>query len=157
MSSRTAGGGKRRNPGRKNDLPLPFTAAGKINTMWKKISASILLVLTAGVLLIAAVEYYNLYTHRRLSKIEVLQIGLKPCSVTLPLKQSEAALPDPSVKIELYTKEGPFWIESDRTFSDLRICSSRMTGLMVFYSWFDIPDRREKEKLLQFIRSERMK
>ncbi len=113
--------------------------------------------LTAGVLLIAAVEYYSFYTQRRLSKIEVLQIGLKPCSVTLPLKQSEVPLHNPSVKIELYTKEGPFWIESDRTFSDLRICSSRMTGLMVFYSRFDIPDRREKEKLLQFIQSESMK
>ena len=156
MSSRTAGGGKRRNPGRKNDLPLPFTVIRK-NIMWKKFSASILLVLTAGILLIAAVEYYSLYTHRRLSKIEVLQIGSKPCSVILPLKQAEVPLPDPSAKIELYTKEGPFWIEADRTFSDLRICSSRTTGLMVFYSRFDIPDRKEKEKLLQFIRSERTK
>lgn len=125
--------------------------------MWTKISASILLLITAAILFVAWVEYYSLYTHRRLSKIQVLQVGLKPCTVTLPLKQSETPLRNPSAKIELYTKEGPFWIETDRTCSDLRIWSCRMTGLMVFYSRFDIPDRREKEKLLQFIRSESTK
>ena len=125
--------------------------------MWKKISVSILLLITAVFFLIAAVEYYNLYTHRRLSKIEVLRIGLKPCSVTLPLKQSEVPLHDPSVKIELYTKEGPFWIESDQTFSDLRICSCRTTGLMVFYSRFDIPDLKGKKQLLKFIQSGKSK
>ena len=124
--------------------------------MWKKITVSVLLLITAGILLVAAVEYHSLYTHRRLSKIEVLQIGSNQCSVTLPLKQAEA-MRDPVVKIELYTKEGPFWIETDRTFSDLRICSCRMTGLMVFYSRFDIPDRKAKEKLLQFIRSQATK
>ena len=124
--------------------------------MWKKISASILLLITAGILFVISVEYHSLYTHRRLSKIEVLQIGSDQCPVTLPLKQAEA-MHDPTVKIELYAKEGPFWIETDQAFSDLRICSCRVTGLMVFYSRFDIPDRREKEKLLQFIRSERTK
>ena len=128
-----------------------------MHTMWKKISASLLLLITAGVLLIAAVEYYSLYTHRRLSKIQVLQVGLKPCTVTLPLKQSETPLRNPSAKIELYTKEGPFWIETDRTCSDLRIWSCRMTGLMVFNSRFDIPDRKEKEKILQLIRSAKLK
>ena len=119
--------------------------------------ASILLLITAAILFVAGVEYYSLYTHRRLSKIQVLQVGLKPCTVTLPLKQSETPLRNPSAKIELYTKEGPFWIETDRTCSDLRIWSCRMTGLMVFNSRFDIPDRKEKEKILQLIRSERMK
>ena len=128
-----------------------------MHTMWKKISASLLLLITAGVLLIAAVEYHSLYTHRRLSKINIIQVGLKPCTVTLPLKQSETPLRNPSAKIELYTKEGPFWIETDRTCSDLRIWSCRMTGLMVFNSRFDIPDRNEKEKLLQIIRSEKLK
>ena len=128
-----------------------------MHTMWKKISASLLLLITAGVLLIAAVEYHSLYTHRRLSKIQVLQVGLKPCTVTLPLKQSETPLRNPSAKIELYTKEGPFWIETDRTCSDLRIWSCRMTGLMVFNSRFDIPDRKEKEKILQLIRSAKLK
>ena len=127
-----------------------------VNLMWKKITASILLLITAGILLVAAVEYHSLYTHRRLSKIEVLQIGSNQCSVTLPLKQAEA-MRDPVVKIELYTKEGPFWIETDRTFSDLRICSCRMTGLMTFYSRFDIPDRKAKEKIKQFIRSQAVK
>ena len=122
--------------------------------MWKKIAISILLLITAGILFVVSVEYYSLYTHRRISKIEVRQIGSDQCSVTLQLKPAKALL-DPAVKIELYTKEGPFWIETDRTFSDLRICSCRITGLMVFYSQFDIPDRKEKEKLLQFIRSKR--
>ena len=122
--------------------------------MWKKITVSVLLLITAGILLVAAVEYHSFYTHRRLSKIQVLQIGQDPCPVTLPLKQGNA-MRDPAVKIELYTKEGPFWIETDRTFSDLRICSCRVTGLMVFYSRFDIPDREAKETLLQFIRSKR--
>ena len=121
---------------------------------WKKIAISILLLITAGILFVVSVEYYSLYTHRRISKIEVRQIGSDQCSVTLQLKPAKALL-DPAVKIELYTKEGPFWIETDRTFSDLRICSCRITGLMVFYSQFDIPDRKEKEKLLQFIRSKR--
>ena len=124
--------------------------------MWKKITVSVLLLITAGILLVAAVEYHSLYTHRRLSKIEVLQIGQDPCPVTLPLKQGNT-MRDPVVKIELYTKEGPFWIETDRTFSDLRICSCRKTGLMVYYSRFDIPDRKAKEKLLQFIRSQATK
>ena len=128
-----------------------------MHTMWKKISASILLLITAAILFVAGVEYYSLYTHRRLSKIQVLQVGLKPCTVTLPLKQSETPLRNPSAKIELYTKEGPFWIETDRTCSDLRIWSCRMTGLMVFNSRFDIPDRKEKEKILQLIRSESTK
>ena len=127
-----------------------------VNLMWKKISATILLLIAAGILLAAAVEYHSFYTHRRLSKIQVLQIGQDPCPVTLPLKQGNA-MRDPAVKIELYTKEGPFWIETDRTFSDLRICSCRVTGLMVFYSRFDIPDRKAKEKLLQFIRSQATK
>ena len=124
--------------------------------MLKKIAISILLLITAGILFVVSVEYYSLHTHRRLSKIEVLQIGSDQCSVTLPLKPAKA-LHDPTVKIELYTKEGPFWIETDRMVSDLRICSCRITGLMVFYSQFDIPDRKEKEKLLQFIRSKRTK
>ena len=124
--------------------------------MWKKIAISILLLIAAGILFVVSVEYYSLYTHRRISKIEVRQIGSDQYSVTLPLKPAKALL-DPAVKIELYTKEGPFWIETDRTFSDLRICSCRVTGLMVFYSQFDIPDRKEKEKLLQFIRSKRAK
>lgn len=128
-----------------------------MSVTWTKISASILLLITAAILFVAGVEYYSLYTHRRLSKIQVLQVGLKPCTVTLPLKQSETPLRNPSAKIELYTKEGPFWIETDRTCSDLRIWSCRMTGLMVFNSRFDIPDRKEKEKLLQFIRSEKLK
>ena len=124
--------------------------------MWKMIAISILLLIAAGILFVVSVEYYSLYTHRRISKIEVRQIGSDQCSVILPLKPEKALL-DPAVKIELYTKEGPFWIETDRTFSDLRICSCRVTGLMVFYSQFDIPDRKEKEKLLQFIRSKRAK
>jgi|GEM_PF-4767936 len=124
--------------------------------MWNKIAISILLLITAGILFVVSVEYYSLYTHRRISKIEVRQIGSDQCSVILPLKPAKALL-DPAVKIELYTKEGPFWIETDRTFSDLRICSCRITGLMVFYSQFDIPDRKAKEKLLQFIRSKRTK
>ena len=128
-----------------------------MSVTWTKISASILLLITAAILFVAGVEYYSLYNHRRLSKIQVLQVGLKPCTVTLPLKQSETPLRNPSAKIELYTKEGPFWIETDRTCSDLRIWSCRMTGLMVFNSRFDIPDRKEKEKILQLIRSERMK
>ena len=114
------------------------------------------MLIAAGILLVAAVEYHSFYTHRRLSKIEVLQIGSDQYSVTLPLKQGNA-MRDPAVKIELYTKEGPFWIETDRIFSDLRICSCRVTGLMVFYSRFDIPDRKAKEKLLQFIRSQATK
>ena len=127
-----------------------------VNLMWKKITVSVLLLIAAGILFLISVEYHSLYTHRRLSKIEVLQIGSNQCSVTLPLKQAEA-MHDPTVKIELYTKEGPFWIETDRTFSDLRICSCRMTGLMVFYSRFDIPDRKAKEKILQFICSQATK
>ena len=124
--------------------------------MWKKITVSVLLLIAAGILLVAAVEYHSFYTHRRLSKIQVLQIGQEPCLVTLPLKQGNT-MHDPTVKIELYTKEGPFWIETDRTFSDLRICSCRVTGLMVFYSRFDIPDRKAKEQILQFICSQATK
>ena len=124
--------------------------------MWKKITASILLLITAGILFAVSVEYHSLHTHRQLSSIEVLKIGSDQCSVTLPLKQAEA-MHDPTVKIELYAKEGPFWIETDRTFSDLRICSCRMTGLMVFYSRFDIPDRNAKIKILQFMRSQAAK
>ncbi len=55
--------------------------------MWTKISASILLLITAAILFVAGVEYYSLYTHRRLSKIQVLQVGLNPYTVTLPMKQ----------------------------------------------------------------------
>ena len=115
-----------------------------------------LLLITVGILFAVSVEYHSLYTHRRLSKIEVLKIGSEPCPVTLPLKQAEA-MHDPTVKIELYAKEGPFWIETDKTFSDLRIYSCRMTGLMTFYSRFDIPDRKAKEKIKQFIRSQAVK
>ena len=128
----------------------------RVNLIWKRIAVSVLLLITAGILLVAAVEYHSFYTHRRLSKIEVLQIGSDQYSFTLPLKQGNA-MRDPAVKIELYTKEGPFWIETDRTFSDLRICSCRVTGLMVFYSRFDIPDRKAKGKILQFIRSQATK
>ena len=124
--------------------------------MWRKTAASILLLITAGILFVVSVEYHSLYTHRRLSKIEVLRIGSDRCAFTLPLKQAEA-MHDPTVKIELHAKEGPFWIETDRTFSDLRICSCRMTGLMVFYSRFDIPDRKAKETILQFIRPQATK
>ena len=76
--------------------------------------------------------------------------------MNLPLKQAEV-MQNPAVKTELYAKKGPFWIETDRAFSDLRICSCRLTGLMVFYSRFDIPNRKTKEKLLQFIRSKKAK
>ena len=127
-----------------------------LKSRWKKIAILILLLITAGILLVVSVEYHILSKHRRLSKIEVTQIGLDQCFVTLPLKQGKS-MHDPAVKIELYTKEGPFWIETDRTVSDLRICSCRVTGLIVFYSQFDIPDRKAKEKLLQFIRSKRAK
>ena len=127
-----------------------------LKSRWKKIAVSILLLITAGILLVVSVEYHILSKHRRLSKVEILKVGPDRYHVILPLKQGKS-MHDPAVKIELYTKEGPFWIETDRTVSDLRICSCRVTGLMVFYSQFDIPDRKAKEKLLQFIRSKRAK
>ena len=65
--------------------------------MWKKISVSILLLITAGILFVVSAEYYSLYTHRRLSSIEVLKIGSDRCPVTLPLKPADA-MHDPTVK-----------------------------------------------------------
>ena len=124
--------------------------------MWKKLLTAAGLLIVTGILVIVVVENYAIYSQRNLASIEVLKIGSDQCSFTLPLKQAEAMY-DPTVKIELYAKEGPFWIETDRTFSDLRICSCRMTGLMAFYSRFDIPDRKAKEKILQFICSQATK
>ena len=120
--------------------------------MRKKVLTAVGLLIVTGILVIVVVESYDIYSQRNLASIEVLKIGSDQCSFTLPLKQAEAMY-DPTVKIELYAKEGPFWIETNRTFSDLRVCSCRTTWFAVVYSCFDIPDKKKKDQILHLAES----
>ena len=114
---------------------------------------SILLLSFAAVLVfIAGLEVYDCWRYGHIAGIEVVGIGRNKISLSLPLKPAKGLEHPSGTKIELYAKEGPFWIETDDSFSDLRIASCRNTSFAVIYSRFDVPDRTKKERLLQFLR-----
>jgi len=120
--------------------------------MWKTL-LNIVVSLFAAILVFAAgVELYSGWQYSHIAGIEVVGIGRDKVTLSLPLKPAKGLEHPSGAKIELYAKEGPFWIETDDSFSDLRIASCRNTSFAVIYSRFDVPDRTKKETLLQFLR-----
>lgn len=104
-------------------------------------------------LTLAIVEIAACHRYRNLDEINMKVIGEEHISLKIAVeKASKIGRLTESIPIPFYAEEGPFWFAVNKTFTDLQIGSCRNTGIMIVYSYFDVPSGNEKEKLLQILK-----
>ena len=101
----------------------------------------------------AIVEIAACHRYRNLDEINMTGIGEERFSLKIGVrKTSELDRLTERTSIPFYAKEGPFWFTVNKTFTDLQIGSCRNTGIMVVYSYYEVPSENEKEKLLHMLK-----